>query len=159
MSYLYIMCSYLKMKIGSVDEEMKQSIKHRRRPILVIIKKFSYIIQEINEYNTTYWSKYLFVFWLSFGTFDVGFLSMVIYSPMDRVMRIVFSFITSYLIGLFLVVILTAASVNSSINRTYSKCNSLFIHISNQCKGKRNFRFKITTMIKVINLYPYYFPF
>ena len=99
MSYLFIMCSYLKMKIGSIDEEMKQLIKHRRRSILVIIKKFSDIIQEIKEYNTTYWSKYLFVFWLSFGTFDVGFLSMVVYSPIDRVMRIVFSFITSYLIG------------------------------------------------------------
>ena len=30
MSYLYLMCSYLKMKIGSADEEVKQSIKQRR---------------------------------------------------------------------------------------------------------------------------------
>ena len=150
MSYLYIMCSYLKMKIGSVDEEVKQSIKQRRRPILVIIKKFSDIIQEINEYNTTYWSKYLFVFCMTFGTVDVGLLSIVIYGSNDTMMTIVWSFITSYLSAIFLLVILIAASVNSAINRVYCKCISLFILFSNESKGKQNFRFKLRTMIKVI---------
>ena len=78
MAYLYLMCSYLKMKIGSVDEEVKQSIKQRRRSPFVIIKKLYDIFEEINEYNTTYWSKYLFVFWLTFGTICVGCLSVVV---------------------------------------------------------------------------------
>ena len=153
MTYLYLMCSYLKMKIGSVDEEMKQSLKKRRRPILPIIKKFSDIIREINEYNTTYWSKYLFVFCMTFGTVDVGLLSVVIYGSNDTMMTIVWSIITSYLSAVFLVVILIAASVNSAINRMYVKCISLFILFSNEYKGKQNLRFKIRTMIKVINIY------
>ena len=156
MSYLYIMCSYLKMKIGSVDEEMKQSIKQRRRSLLGILKKFSDIIQEINEYNTTYWSKYLFAFLVTFGSVDIGCLLLLIYVPMATPMTIIWSFIIFYIIFVFLVVILTSSSVNSSINRLYCKCNSLFIHYSNESKIKQNFRFKLRIMIKVIfiNLFP-----
>ena len=150
MSYLYIMCSYLKMKIGSVDEEMKQSIKQRRRSPIVIIKRLYDIFEEINEYNTTYWSKYLFVFWLSFGSIVVGYLSVVVKTSMDPTMTIIWSFFALFLIVVFLVVILTIASVNSAINRLYCKCNSLFIHYSNECKGKQNLRFFSRTMIKVI---------
>ena len=152
MSYLYIMCSYLKMKIGSVDEEMKQSIKQRRHHILAIIKRFFDIIQEINEYNTTYWSKYLFVFWLIWGTIGVGRLSVVIKGLMDTTMTITWSFVTFYSIALFLIVILTTASVNSAFNRTFCKYNSLFIHYSTDFKGKLNLRFKLRTMNNVIDI-------
>ena len=152
MSYLYLMCSYLKMKIGSVDEELKQSIKQRRRSLMVIIKKLYDIFEEINEYNTTYWSKYLFVFWLTFGTIAVGCLSILVKGSLDTTMTITWSFITSYLIALFLVVILTTASVNSAINLLYSKCNSLFIHYSIEFKGNHNLRSKLRTLNKVIIL-------
>ena len=152
MSYLYIMCSYLKMKIGSVGEEMKQSIKQRRRPILAIIKKFSDIFEEINEYNTTYWSKYLFVFWLTLGTIGIACLSIVVKGSVNTMLTIIWSFITFYWLAAFLVVILTTASVNSSINRTYCKWNSLFIHFRNECKAKQNVRFTIKTLIKVIHV-------
>ena len=117
MSYLYIMCSYLKMKIGSVDEEMKQSVEQRRRSLMLIIRRFSVIIVEINEYNTTYWSKYLFFFWLTFGTVDISLLLTVVLSHMNRAMRITYSFVFFYSIAVFLIVILTTASVNSTVNR------------------------------------------
>ena len=135
MAYLYIMCSYCKMKIGSVDEEVKQTIKQRRSSLMVIIKKLYDIFEEINEYNTTYWSKYLFVFWLTFGTITVGSLSIVVKGSMDTTMTIIWSFITFYLFALFLVVILTTASVNSAINRTCNKCNSLFVDYSDEKKA------------------------
>ena len=154
MSYLYIMCSYLKMKIGSVDEEMKQSIKQRRRSLMVIIKKLYDIFEEINEYNKTYWSKYLFVFWVSFGTIGVGSLSIVVKGSLDTTMTIPWSFLTFCFISVFLIVILTTASVNSAINRMYYKCNSLLILHCNESKGKQNLKFKIRTKIKVINLLP-----
>ena len=129
MSYLYIMCSYLKMKIGAVDEEMKQSIKQRRHSLMLILKKMYDIFEEINEYNTTYWSKYLFVFWLSFGTIGVGSLSIVVKGSLDTTMTIPWTFLTFCFISVFLLVILTTASINSAINRMYCKCNSLFIHL------------------------------
>ena len=149
MSYLYIMCSYLKMKIGSVDEEVKESIKQRRRSLMVIIKKLYDIFEEINEYNTTYWSKYLFAFWMTFGSVIVGCLCILINVSMSTLQTIVWSFTLFYMIEVFLVVILTTASVNSAINRFYCKCNSLFLRITNKRKGKQYLRFKIRTMIKV----------
>ena len=151
MAYLYIMCSYLKMKIGSVDEELKQSMKQRRRSLLIVIKKLYDIFEEINEYNTTYWSKYLFVFWITFGTIVISVLSVLFHSPMDFAMKLIYSFIAFYCIVVFLVVILTTASVHSTINRLYCKSNSLFIHFSNERKGKQNSRIKIRTLIKVID--------
>ena len=148
--YLYIMCSYLKMKIGSVDEQMKLSFKSRRRSLMVIINKLYDIFEEINEYNTTYWSKYLFAFWLSFGSIGVGCLSVVLKGSLDTIMTITWSLITFYLFAVFLLVILTTASVNSTINRMYCKCNSLFIHYSIESKAKQNLRFRLKTLIKVI---------
>ena len=151
--YLYIMCSYLKMKIGSVDEVMKLSFKLRRRSLIVIIKKLYDIFEEINEYNTTYWSKYLFVFWLSFGSIGVGCLSVVLKGSLDTMMTITWSLITFYLFAVFLLVILTTASVNSVINRMYCELNLLFSHYSNESKGKQNLRFRIRTLIKVIMIW------
>ena len=151
MAYLFIMCSYLKMKIGSVEEELKQTIKQRRRSLLIIIKKMYDIFKEIDEYNTTYWSKYLFVFWLIFGTLGVACLSVMIKGSMDTMMTIPWSLLTFYFIAVFLVVILTTASVNSAINQTYSKWNSIFIHYSNESKGKQNLRSKIRTLNMVID--------
>ena len=152
MAYLYLMCSYLKMKIRSVDEEMKQSIKHRRRSLMVIIKKLYDIFDEINEYNTTYWSKYLFGFWLIFGTITFGCLSVAIKGSMDTTMTILWLFLAFHLSLVFLLVILTTASVNSGINRMYSKCNSLFIQYFTKTKGKQNLRFQLRTMNKVIHI-------
>ena len=149
MAYLYLMCSYLKMKIGSAEEEVKQSIKQRRRSLMVMVKKLYDIFEEINEYNTTYWSKYLFVFWLTFGTIAVGYLSISVKGSMETTMTIVWSFLAFYLILVLLLVILTVASVNSAISGMYCKYNSLFIHYSNQSKGKQNLRFRFRTLIKV----------
>ena len=149
MAYLYLICYYLKMKIGSVVKEMKQSIKHRRRSPIVIIKKLYDIFEEINEYNTTYWSKYLFVFWLIFGTIAIGCLSVMVKGSMEITMTIVWLFLAFYLILVFLLVILTTASVNSAINRMNGKCNSIFIHYFRESKGKPNLRFRVRLMIKV----------
>ena len=131
------MCSYL--KIGSVGGEVKQSIKQRRRSLMVIIKKMYDIFEEINEYNTTYWSKYLFAFWLSFGAISVGCLSVLVKGSSDTTMKIIVSFITFYSIEVFLVVILTAASLHSAINHLYCNFNSLNIHYCNERKGKTEF--------------------
>ena len=149
MSYLYIMCSYLKMKIESVDEEIKQSIKQRRRSLLFVIKRLYDIFEEINEYNTTYWSKFLFAFWLSIGTIAVGALSIVVKGSMETTMTIIWSFFAFCLTSIFLSVILITASINSAINQLYCKYNSLFIDYSNESKAKQNSRVNIRTMIKV----------
>ena len=69
MVYLYLICYYLKSKIRAIDRQVIQSIQlSRYQNLRQIIQNYYQIYSEINEYNTTFWSKYLFVFWLSFGS-------------------------------------------------------------------------------------------
>ena len=72
MIYLYLICYYLKSKIRAIDRQVIQSIQlSRYQNLRQIIQNYYQIYSEINEYNTTFWSKYLFVFWLTFGSLIV----------------------------------------------------------------------------------------
>ena len=72
MVYLYLICYYLKSKIRAIDRQVIQSIQlSRYQNLRQIIQNYYQIYSEINEYNTTFWSKYLFVFWLSYGSIVV----------------------------------------------------------------------------------------
>jgi hypothetical protein len=65
MTYFYIICLYLKLKLRNANNSIKKSFEkkykisnHRMKNIL---NKLSSIISEINTYNNDLWSKYLMI--------------------------------------------------------------------------------------------------
>ena len=65
----YIICLYLNMKINSLNERLLE-MQRRKRFIRIreILQSFDSIYSEIDEYNTTFWSKILFFFCTILGS-------------------------------------------------------------------------------------------
>ena len=66
--FFYLLCRYLRLKLKNLNKsvsDMKNGI--RLMSIENILRSFDQIFQEISEYNTTYWSKFLFNVLISFS--------------------------------------------------------------------------------------------
>ena len=148
MFYFYIICLYLKIKINSLNDrliEMNRSKQFMR--IRGILKAFDSLYVEINEYNTTFWSKFLFAFWLIFGSIFVLLLYSYCFTNLPFLLKMIF-FYCLIIIGIFfLFVIFTASSVNYTANKTHKILNSFTISYS---KNIQNFTFtRISIKLKV----------
>ena len=146
--YFYIICLYLNIKINSLNERLIQ-MKKRKQFLRIgeILQSFDSLYNEINEYNTTFWSKFLFAFWLTIGSCDVLLLYIIIFVPFSMSIKYVFIYGSVFFITCFLFVIFTASSVNYSVNNSYKSLNSLFISYSQN--NKHFYYYKITTKLKV----------
>ena len=76
MFYFYLICKYLKVKVRQLNKKVKQLKRWNniRRHMKNILRSYDALFREITQYNITYWSKFLIVFWIGFGTFSVIFL-------------------------------------------------------------------------------------
>ena len=73
----HLICLYLKFKINALNESLLE-MKRRKRFIRIreTLQSFDSLYSEINEYNTTIWSKFLAFFWLTFGIAIIIFILM-----------------------------------------------------------------------------------
>ena len=152
--YFFILCKYFKFKIKNLNEQIIAMKSHfySSNGLHNTVCSYEALYREINEYNTSYWSKFLIVFWLGFGTFAVICVYMVIHQELYLPIFIM-TLYTAILASLtFLSLIFTAASVNSYGKYSYKIINSLFVHISGRKYRKiKSHKFKIE-IIKVFAL-------
>ena len=145
---LFVISSYLKMKINSLNERLSE-IQKRKRFIRIreILQSFDSLYSEINEYNTTFWSKILFFFWFLFGNIIIFSLVTILFGNLDLISHFII-FYTLFTFGLlFLLVIFTASSVTYCANKSYKTLNSLIISYSKH--NKHLYRTRIFTNLKV----------
>ena len=143
----YIMCLYLKIKINALNERLIE-MKRRKRFIRIreTLQSFDSLYSEINEYNNIFWSKFLGMFWLIFGSLICTNLYIAVFIPMPLPILFVFTYGLLLVIQQFLFVIFTASSVNYCANESYLIMNSLFTTFA-----KRNTRLSnVLTKFKVI---------
>ena len=155
--YFYIMCLYLKIKIKSMNERLIE-MKRRKRFIRIreTLQSFDSLYKEINEYNTTFWSKFLLSFWMALG-FQVSTLLYMCLSPSAPIIiRVTFFYLFLTFASGLIFIISTAASVNSCANKAYKILNSLIVsnlmyskHTSIQKKYKL---IRISNLLKVLNI-------
>ena len=149
--FLYIISKYLKFKIKNLNENVIEMKKNKRFiKIRKILNEFDVIYREINEYNTTYWSKFLFIFWLIFGNITI-FVFMVTYSDLHLTFKMILFYATILSIILFNFLFSTVCSLNSEANKSYKIFHS-FIVVYSQTKGIR-FICKLFNKMKVILFY------
>ncbi len=96
--------------------------------IKTIISSLNLIYNEINEYNTSYWSKYLLSIWLFQGTVIINTLYFILFIPMLNICKYIFIWIEIVFIVTFLLIISTASSVNYEVNKSYKLLNSVMAH-------------------------------
>ena len=124
--YFYILCKYLKLKLKNLNEtlsQMSSGIKFTK--IRQTLHTFDALYREINEYNITYWSKFLFVFLLVIGMAIVLYLHIILFKQMLPIMLFVLIHVISVFIGIFILILSQAASVNQAASSSYKLLNSL----------------------------------
>ena len=121
----YIISKYLRLRAERLDQILCE-IREKKRFLRIrkSLHSFDSLYKEINEYNTTFWSKFLFAFWLTFGII-VWVMFITVFLSLPLMVRIVFIYGVLELCAVYLFTILTAASVNYSVNKYYKSLNSL----------------------------------
>jgi hypothetical protein len=135
MTYFYIICLYLKLKLrnanNSITKSFDRKFKMTNYKMKNILKSLDSIISEINIHNNDFWSKYLMiVLMLVIIVFDIG-----LFESFFGKMSLFFKIIVFYgSITIFLVLIIlinTASSVSFEAKKSYNLLNKLFITFSN----------------------------
>jgi len=143
-TYFYLVCHYIKIKLREVNQSLKNKIKNKVRITsgytTQIIKNLTSIYYEINDYNNNFWSKYLLSIWLILGSVINTDLYLSIFGEMHIICRIIFIYSFFVFTLTFMFIINTASSVNLEANRSYKLLNSLMA--SNGNTYTRNYLMK-----------------
>ena len=147
--YFYILCTYLKIKIKNINETSNR-IKGNKRfsKVQNILHSYDVVYREINEYNTTYWSKFIFIVWSIFGAIIAQNMFMVIFMKINILIRLLLCYSTFLILILFNFIFLISCSLNTEANKSYKIFNSLILLYSRSEKSNRMSRLK--NILKVI---------
>ena len=118
-----------------------------------IFKTMNEISLEINEYNHSFWSKYLLGYWLSVGSVDVCLLYIMVFTKQQLTILIIFFYMFLMLTTAFFFVIFTASSVNYRFNEFYK----IFNRIHCICYLRK--QIPLRQSIKVISIGKYLYKF
>jgi hypothetical protein len=131
MTYFYIICLYLKLKLRNANNCITKSFEktykmtnNRMKNILIPLNS---IISEINTYNNDLWSKYLMIVLM----FIILVLDLVlfeaIFGKMNFFFKLIIFYASSVLFLLLIILINTASSVAFESNKSYKLLNKSFI--------------------------------
>lgn len=152
MLYFHILCNYLKIKIEMFSQDLLIN-NSKISNIDLDLKSINSLFLEINEYNTTFWSKYLLSLWLTFGSLNVIITYLVLFATLSPIIRFIFSYCLIFFITLFLIVIFNASSVNYESNKFFKILTNVMISyfVANKWKSIRRKFVKrpVTTQLQV----------
>jgi hypothetical protein len=136
MTYFYITCFYLKLKLRNVNNSIKKSFNKKYRmtdnKMKNILKSLNSITREISAYNNDLWSKYLMIV-LIFVLILLDFvLFESIFGKMNLFFKIIYFYGSCSAFSLLMVHINTASSVSFEAKNSYKLLNKLFITFNKQ---------------------------
>ena len=120
-----MLCLYLKIKLKNLNESVVQ-LNIRFIRFREVLHSYDALYREIDDYNTTYWSKFLINIWLTLGTINVLFSQVLISSTIRLFLWFIMLYSFIFLSFLFITIIMCSASVNSNANQSYKLLNSFF---------------------------------
>ncbi len=136
--YFYIICRYIKIKLNELKQIIillnESRLKTNSSYIMTIITSFTAVFKEINEYNTSYWSKYLLAFWLIQGAITLNAFYLGVFARLSSTYSLFFIYGTIVMGLTFSLILNTAASVNNEVNKLFKHFNSL---IANNVYNRR----------------------
>jgi hypothetical protein len=145
MTYFYIICLYLKLKIRNINNNIIKSFETKFKVTLNkmknTLKLLNLITEEINTYNNDLWSKYLMiVLMLIITALDLAVFQSI-FGKMNLFFKIILIYGSNILFLLLIVLINSASSVSFEANKSYKLLNKLFI--------TKNRQISIRTKVKV----------
>ena len=137
----FIICKYFKIKFQEKNERVKkiQSINPKR--IKNILYSYDRLYREIDEYNTTFWSKFLFSIWFFFGVFIVVLIYLSFFVNVSIVITILSVYYTILYSSLYFFIMTNASSLNSEANKSYKIFNSFYVNFVKTISGRKVINF------------------
>ena len=149
--YFYIVCKYLQLKLKKLNDKLadiqKENRMTRMMQILIVLDA---IYREIKEYNSTYWSKFLFTIWFICGMGDVFLTYIAFFEPIRIEMRLIIIYGMISLGIIYLFIIFTASSVTYQSKMSYKIINSLYVKLTRSNKLPRRQKLKMMLKVKLI---------
>ena len=133
----FIICKYFKIKFEEQNERVKKIQTINPNRIKNILHSYDKLYREINEYNTTYWSKFLFSIWFFFGVFIVVLIYSLFFANVPIVIRILSFYYTIFYLSLYLFIMTNASSLNSEANKSYKIFNSFYVNFLKTISGRK----------------------
>jgi hypothetical protein len=138
MTYFYIICLYLKLKLRNANNNITKSFDRKFKmtnyKMKNILKSLDSIISEINIHNNDFWSKYLMiVLMLVIVIFDL-LLFESLFGKMSLFFKMILFYTSIVLFLLLIILINTASSVSFEAKKSYNLLNKLFITIGNSSR-------------------------
>jgi hypothetical protein len=140
--YYYLICQYLKCKLKTANNSLRK-LSDRRvityKKVLHILEYLDSIYEEIDDYNSNYWSKFLFIIWITFAAIINTGIYFILFIEMNSILKIIFIYFTIQTILILLLIINTTASVNSKANKSYSILNSCMTCLNRRMQNINKF--------------------
>ena len=147
--YFYIVCRYIKIKLSEINEILSNNIRKHKRTNRIYLSKILFqlnlIYSEINEYNTSFWSKYLLSIWLILGSVINLTLYFLLFFKFNLIMKTLFAYVLSLIIMKFVFIMNTASSVNYEANKSYKLLNSIMV-FNNRINRKNTIKSNLKVM-------------
>ena len=149
--HFHLICQYFKHRIKELNKTVVKCIERKNSVnIQRMLTLFNTTYAELNRQNTDFWSKFLLLFWLTFGSIDVLVLYIIFFIPIPVFIKVLLFYCWLLLSALLLFVILSSSSVNSEANNTYEILNRFEIYYSrNSVHQNRRLTSYITTTNKL----------
>ena len=151
--FFIIICRYSVVKLIDLNTNMKNYDQNKiinKISIRKMLYSYNYLYREINEYNTTYWSKFLFSVWLFFGVILVFAFYLMLFSTIPIISKIIIFNGTITLSILYIFIMTIASSVNLEANKSYKIFNSFIVKYGKL--SKLGYRQLTIINLKVIHL-------
>ena len=146
--YFHIICYYLTIKIRELNQKMEKIIRTNMDLnsglFYSIMNSMNKLYIEINDYNSNYWSAYLFWIWISLTNLIVSTLFLAIFEKM-LIFNISMSFVSIGLMLFLILLIRSASSVNYEANKSYKLMYSLVFSKKKKYLS-HSFRIKVFTI-------------
>ena len=123
------------MKINSLNEKLIEMMRRKRFiRIRETLQSFDSLYSEIDEYDSTYWSKILFCIWLIMGIMDVINLYVCLFIPMTLFIKLLFFYNLFLFSSCFLLIIFTTSSVTYCANKSFKTLHTFYVSYSKHNK-------------------------
>jgi hypothetical protein len=170
MTYFYIICYYLRLKLRNINNEIEIKIRRNTRLsefqvyVKYVTRSLNILYLEIKEYNDNYWSTFLFLFIFLLSTCINALLYKSIYGINNAYLVLTIRYYAIICTFLLLVLFFIASSVCMEANRSYKLLNKLYVS-NMRLKYKNSIRLKAmkknylnsTNIYSVQNFFNVYF--
>ena len=150
----YILCKYFLIKLKEMNRLLKEEKRMNANKIHYILRSFDAFCREIDEYNTTFWSKFLLIIWFLFGIIIIFMIYIIIFNPIPMQFKIPMIYFLTIHTSMHLFILSITSTLNLEANKSYKLFNSFNIKFRNKSKlDKRRLatnQMKVNLVIKII---------